>query len=238
MNYTVNLIGIGEAGKKILDEIKEDDNKVLLEKSYDTLIDNKVISFTYNINKIYYNREIAINEKPRYNLIIYDNKDRLIVEKLVSEIGDVEYLNIGISINGNDDISNLKVIEINTEDINQSILNLLQLVLERPSMISYDQNDIYDFFNRYAKFKIMNIDGINGYDSNDIIKRIGKYKNNKIEIMFIMSYVDTYNSLFYLYELFTPIWELDNFETSYGKWHFTFPSLINTNYLTMLIGIK
>ena len=238
MNYTVNIIGIGKIGRKVLDEIKEDDYKVLLEKSYATLIDNKVIYFTFNINKIYYDKEIVINEKPRYNLIIYDNKDRFIVEKLVSEIGDVENLNIGISINGSDDIPNVKVVDTSIENVSQSILNLLQLTLERPSMISYDQNDIYDFFNRYVKYEIINIDGINGYDSNDIIKRIEKYKNNRIEILFIMSFVNTYISLFYLYELFTPIWELDNFETSYGKWHFTFPSLINKNYLTMLIGIK
>ena len=222
MNYIINIIGIDNTGKKVLDELKDTDYKQIIESS------NNII-----INKLYYKGSMNIDSKESwFNFIVYDNKNKDIASNIADKLSNVEFLNIGICINGNDDIPNIKVLETNIEDASCIILNMLQPILNLPGLIGYDIYDIYNYLNTNSKYEIINFKN-QFIDSNKVISYLEKYNNTTIEPMIVLSTTKCW-TLAKQSDFLNKIWNL-KYINSEIKWHLYFTDYINKDLLTIII---
>lgn len=226
MDYIVNIIGIGSTGENILKKVKEEDYNEISKK------DNIFI------NKIHYQKieKKDFNQKSWFNFIVYDNKDKDIVSFITNKLSNVEFLNIGISINGNDNIPCLKVLKTNLEEASDVILNMLQPILGLPGLVGYDIYDILEFLNTDSKYEIISFDDPkNNIES--IISSFDKYNNMTIEPMPILSTIDHW-TLAEQSAFLNKIWDLKCVDTSEVKWHLYFTGYIKKDLLTIIIKIK
>ena len=241
MNYIVNIIGIGEAGKIALDNLNEKDYEIISKQANQTTVINggkiKVEKNTQTIRKVYYDESTIINsnENTWFNFIVYDNKDKDIASRIAGKIENVEFLNIGICINGNDDIPKIKVLKTNIEDASDVILNMLQPILNLLSMVGYDVYDIQEFLNTNSKYEIIHFNDIDQKDN--VIKAFDKYSNMSIEVMPILSTI-THWSLAKQSDFLKKIWNLKCVDTSDAKWHLYFVDYINKDMLTIIVKLK
>lgn len=232
MRYWVHMIFIGEVGDKVLDNFDDCDFGRIAGKVYDNIIVD-AINLTRS-NRKYHHKELLkldSDDNTWFNILIYDNKDKDIVLNTINRIKNVEFLNIGICINGNDDIDNVRVIETKIEDASNAILNMLQPILNVPGLIGYDVYDIYNYFNTNSKYEIIHFEDLNNLDN--VISYFNKYSNMTIEPMIILSTMEQW-TLAKQSSFLVKIWNLKCVDNSI-RWHLYFTDYIKKDLLTIII---
>ena len=162
-----NIIGINETGKMIIDSV----NDKYFESVLDDLNNKRCYHYLYpswdyeirplgnfHINKYFINNisEINITKNNYFTIIVYDNNDYELANKISKKLDISPFLNIGICINGNKNIDNLKVIETSFEEAKDVIINLILHLL--PIRGSITTEDVYkDFFETGYKYKAFNL---------------------------------------------------------------------------------
>lgn len=161
-----NIIGINEIGKMIINNVSDKYfesvlNELNKEKCYRYLypsLDYEMITQgNFYINKYYINNILEIDniKNNYYSIIVYDDNDYELVNKISKKLDINHFLNIGICINGNKNIGNLKVIETTFEEAKDVIINLtLHLLPMRGNIIS--EGDWKDFFETVYDYKAFN----------------------------------------------------------------------------------
>ena len=190
MDSTINIIGIGETGKKVIENLKHSDYKKLLERanmSADKLISDGKEKAKYgdkfivkkciveDINKL------KLDDINYASIIIYDESNTKLASKVSLKLSTPETLNIGLCINGNNKVEGLNVINVKEENVREGLLSLLDIIipsrqvlddLEYQRMINYfDDNHEYHLINvsgndliNLAKTAKEQFDGINNID--------------------------------------------------------------------------
>lgn len=181
-----NIIGINEIGKTIISNVSDKYfesvlNELNNERCYRYLYpswDHEVVTQgNFYINKYYINdfSEIDNIKNNYFSIIVYDNNDYELVNKISKKLDINPFLNIGICINGNKNIGNLKVIETTFEEAKNVIINLtLHLLPIRGTIIL--EGDWKDFFETEYDYKAFN------FIAKSIINEQKEFKN-KIDSM-------------------------------------------------------
>jgi len=247
MEYIINIIGIGEYGKEILKALNENEYTRLVEERknpFKTFVDDlKLVDISLIIRKRYFdeNTDYSIEGNSWFNFIIYDNKDRILAANVAKNIKYVEYLNLGLCINGCDSVDLIKTIKVGRDDVHDIILNMLQPILCLPGMVGYDQIDIYNFFNTDCRYEILNFNGEKNdlnFQMDDILLSMNKFKDEKIQLMPILTTQKPW-TLTYQLEFFQKIWDLEYVNViDNTTWLLYFIYYLNKDILTLICKVK
>ena len=195
-----NIIGIGKTGKDILDSIDDFILDYFIKNRFYTHVRPsfplyiKVLGDFYlkkyyindlsNVINIKNNRSIRNNY---YNIIIYDDCDYDLANELVKDLGKSLFLNIGICINGNKKIEDLKVIETNIMDAKDVAISLILHLYPVYSPISIIDEDYKEFLEKNYNFKAYNlIDKSIENIHNALKKRMDEIKENVVGALLLI----------------------------------------------------
>ncbi len=159
----INIIGIKDTGKKILDsidfnkinELLEGANKVVFKPIHGPYYNN-----TYSIEKYYLNDIFEANniDSNYYTFSIIDGLDYN--DSYKPRNNRELRLNIFLSMNSNiSSTKHLKIINVSDKDILDVLLNLINIVIPTPKFIDYDLIDFDLFFEENYNYKAILVKG-------------------------------------------------------------------------------
>ena len=199
MENKVNIIGIKDSGKRIIDNIDADKlNDLLTDANNATFkpITGPYYNNKYSVNKYYFNDifdAIDIDDN-YYTFTVVDGLGYSgSYESYKPKDNSESILHICLSINSNIvSTKYLKTINVNDKDVLDVLLNLIHLVIPTPKFIDYDLIDFYLFFEEKYYYKTIVVKG-NNY--NDLVDKyiIELKKVNNLEEVFSMINISDYS---------------------------------------------
>ena len=223
----INIIGIKDEGKKLVESIDLHDFDSIVDEAYChvSLIDERgFISsrrtssnealpssksewrFINHINKYYFNNNnISVNNKEYASILVYDHKDIDYVKSIINDINDDDtFILIGLCINGNEKIEGINSINVSDKDIIDTIKHFIGIVMQHPTLIDFsieDLNDYLDNDNILNGFiiKADSIDELLDETKKDLEIR---FKDKKVldVFPFLMTYDYTLSGTHYIFE--------------------------------------
>lgn len=189
------LIGIGKTGKDVLDSIDDSILDYFIKERYYTYLIPNLNLYINTFGNFYFKKyyiddlsSVDYISNDYFTIIIYDDCDYDLANEVAKNLGYTLFLNIGICINGNKKIDNLKVIETNNIDAKDVVFNLIASLFPTYSIYAIAEMDYIGFFEDEYKYKAFNAISKSLRNEHNILEgKVGNIKDNVIDTLILVT---------------------------------------------------